>query len=740
MRKESGGTFEIPSEADKIELEASQFDSEKDKQSKRERSPQEVRALKDRLRFVAKTLSQNFGLRLIPGQGWAAGLSEKFQEERRKHPEKSLEEFDEKLLAPEIMTYPEKDLLDRSEDYIFGVFRHEVGHLKHSDYRSLLEAQEGAKKEGYQPMDLFMIYDAWEDGRSNALEGQSSPAARRRLGNYLQEDIAEALTHDFEKRPLPIQYGALCWAKGAEPFIKGFDFEAMKAKIKDEKVLKAYEETQGVLSEYLGEGKGRKAFQDVLWKKGWPVFKELIDKYVEDEAKQQHEESEKGSQSKKQQGGGESGESEESQQASGEQNQNSEGSSNQQETKESEAKSGTENESESRQGQPSSEEKSGSPGRGGKEERSWDDLSPQEKERYRKAAREKLTEEEREFVGRLQPKSVEIHEKKDGTLEIKPREVTEKDVEKAEAEEKEQAKRDEEHGQEIDRAKQEAGKAAHEAQERLRERVTGLTEKEREQYNVYFDGIRKYVNVLVDRLDEVFPPQQNQAWEGGQQRGKRIDAKKLAREIPTERGRFFETKEAPEVREAAFSLLIDVSGSMKGKKIVEALKAAILMAEAFSKKGVPFEILAFHDQLLELKGFDEDYFGKKKLEIMRVLQEVQSPNARWNDDGYAVDAASRRLQRKLLENSAAGALIVLSDGEPAPSPTHAGSEWELHDIVRKWSKQIPLIGVGIGREMEATIKEYYDKNGLPVPDVSKLPQALLKILSNQLSRFEKKST
>jgi hypothetical protein len=732
MSKEfPGNSFEAPSESERMEFEASQFDADKIKRGAKERSPQEVQALKDRLRFVAKTLSQNFGLRLIPGQGWAAGLSEKFQDERRKYPEKSLEEFDEKLLAPEIMTYPEKDLLDRNEDYIFGVFRHEVGHLKHSDYRSLLEAQDGAKKEGYQPMDLFMIYDAWEDGRSNALEGKTSPAARRRLGSYLQEDIADALTHDFEKRPLPIQYGALCWAKGAEPFIKGFDFEAMKTKIKDEKVLKAYEETQGVLDEYLGESKGRKAFQDVLWKKGWPVFKELIDKYVEDEAKRQHEESEKGSRPQEQK---ESGKSQE-----GEKNQGSEKSSEQREGEKNQTKSGGEDQNESKQGKPSSQTKQGNPGHGGKEERSWDDLSPQEKEAYRKAAREKLTEEEREFVGRLQPKSVEIQEKKDGTLEIKSREVTEKDVEKADAEEKEDAKRDEEHDREIDRAKHEAAQAAHEAQERLKERVTGLTEKEREQYNVYYDDIRKYVNVLVDRLDEVFPPQQDQAWEGGQQRGKRIDAKKLAREVPTERGRFFETKEAPEVREAAFSLLIDVSGSMKGKKIVEALKAAILMAEAFSKKGVPFEILAFHDQLLELKGFDEDYFGKKKLEIMRVLQEVQSPNARWNDDGYAVDAASRRLQRKLLENNAAGALIVLSDGEPAPSPTHAGSEWELHDIVRKWSKQIPLIGVGIGRDMEATIKEYYDKNGLPVPDVSKLPQALLKVLSNQLSRFEKKS-
>ncbi|MBI2023700.1 hypothetical protein HYT01_04035, partial [Candidatus Giovannonibacteria bacterium] len=193
----------------------------------KERSPREVMELKDRLRFVAKLMAKNFDLRVIPGDGWAAGLSEKFQEERRKHPDKSLEEFDPELLTPEVMMYPQKDLLERNEDYIWGVFRHELGHVKHSDYQSLLEAQDGAKKEGYSPMDLFMIYDAWEDGRSNNMEGQTSKAARHRLGAYLKEDIAEALLLDFEKKPLPIQYGALCWAKGAESFIEGFDFEEL---------------------------------------------------------------------------------------------------------------------------------------------------------------------------------------------------------------------------------------------------------------------------------------------------------------------------------------------------------------------------------------------------------------------------------------------------------------------------------------------------------------------------------
>lgn len=707
----------------KEQLESAiRFRPEGKKTLEKERTPQEVIELKDRLRFVAKLMAKNFDLRVIPGDGWAAGLSERFQEERRRHPDKSLEEFDPELLTPEVMMYPQKDLLERREDYIWGVFRHELGHVKHSDYQSLMEAQEGAKQEGYNPMDLFVIYDAWEDGRSNNMEGQTSKAARHRLGVYLKEDISEALFLDFEKKPLPIQYGALCWAKGAESFIEGFNFEELKARIKDEKVLKAFEKTDEALGEYLGERKGRKAFTNVLWQKGWPVFKELIDKYIEEEAKKSHEgkqkESKEGDESRQQQQG---------QQGEKDEGKPEEGKGGQQ------PQEGTEGQGQKKQGEQQTD-KSG-PG----QEKSWDELSPEEKEQYINEAREKLTEQEREFVKRLQPKSIQMKERKDGTIEIKIESVTPEDIKQAEQEEQKFEGQKKKIEQETGKYKEAAVKEVKESLEKLKERETGLTKEERERYEEYFAEVKKYVGLLVEKLDEVFPPQEEAEWEGGQRRGKRVDTKKLAREIPTGHGRVFEKKDVPEIKEAAFTLLVDVSGSMQGNKIEEALKAAMLMAEAFSRKGIPFEILAFHEKLLELKQFEDEYFGKKKLELMRVLQEVGTSHARYNDDGYAVDGAARRLQKRLLANDAQGALIIFSDGRPEPSSVHSGSEWELHDIVNKWSRQVPLIGVGVGPGMESTIKEYYGKNGLPVPDITKLPHALLDILRKQIARFEKRN-
>jgi cobalamin biosynthesis protein CobT len=491
-------------------------------------------------------------------------------------------------------------------------------------------------------------------------------------------------------------------------------------------VLKAYEKTERILAEYLGERRGRRAFKDVLWEKGWPIFKELIDKQIEDEAKRQQEEDQK--KEKDQQGNQGDQPKKEGQPQEGAPPQDGG-----QEKSES-------GEDKKDDGAPDEPKKGGGEKEEGKAQpRSWDDLSPEEQEWYRASAREKLTEEEREVTNQLQPKSIGINEREDGTLEMDPNAVPQESIAQADEDDRLEEEREADQERRIESARRDAAEAASEARDRLKERSTGLSENERQQYDEYYGSVKKYVNMLAERLDEVFPPQEERGWEGGQRRGKRIDAKSLAREIPTGSGKFFERKEVPEVTEAAFSLLIDVSGSMQGKKIQEALKAAILMAEAFSKKGIPFEISAFNAQFLELKGFEEEYFGKKKMEIMRLLNEVRTYDAYNNDDGYAVDTAARRLQKRLLENDAIGALIVISDGEPAPSDEHDGPEWELRNIVKKWSRQIPLIGVGIGPGMESTIKEYYDKNGLPVPDVNKLPQALLKILGNQLSRFEKRS-
>ena len=352
-------------------------------------------------------------------------------------------------------------------------------------------------------MDLFMIYDAWEDGRSNGQESKTSEAARYRLGTYLKEDILQALTVDFEQRPLPIQYAAICWARGAEPFIEGFKAEELIARIKNEAVLKAYRETQAVVDEYLEESKGRKAFKEILWAKGWPVFKELIDKYIEEEAEKRHQESKKKKGGEEKKGGGaESGQ---------EKGQGEEGS-----EKEEKAGGGEKGEGEKEKEQ------------GAEEGRSWDELSEEEKEQLRQEIREQLDKEEKKFVETIEP-SAEIKENADGTIEIVEHELTEEEMEQLREEIGKMEKAEEERGLEVELEKEEAKKAIQQSLEKLKERETGLSKGEREFYDRYYLSVKPYIKLLVDRLDEVFPPKKEEGWETGYSRGKRVDVKRLAR-------------------------------------------------------------------------------------------------------------------------------------------------------------------------------------------------------------------
>lgn len=107
-------------------------------------------------------------------------------------------------------------------------------------------------------------------------------------------------------------------------------------------------------------------------------------------------------------------------------------------------------------------------------------------------------------------------------------------------------------------------------------------------------------------------------------------------------------------------ILIDNSGSMCGKKRMEACKAAAVIEESF-RGLIPIKIVAF------------DYYGRVIHEVVKGWNEQQRLNCCWNfclhgrkgggnADGYDIKIAERELlarpERKKL-------LIVLSDGMPA---------------------------------------------------------------------------
>lgn len=108
-------------------------------------------------------------------------------------------------------------------------------------------------------------------------------------------------------------------------------------------------------------------------------------------------------------------------------------------------------------------------------------------------------------------------------------------------------------------------------------------------------------------------------------------------------------RQTKHAEKCVYVMLIDVSDSMRGKKIVGAIEAGIALRRAIDEKG--------NDDELEIVAFNHRAFRIRREEILNL-----EPRGR-TDIGLAL-----RTARKILsERSGTGIIFLISDGEPTSS-------------------------------------------------------------------------
>jgi hypothetical protein len=641
------------------------------------RSPEEIVRIKEKMRFISSSFTGNFNVRVLPGQGWACSLPEAVK--TLKLADIDLDQIDPKLLRPDRLSYPEQDLYERDEDYIFGVLRHEIAEMKFSDFRALLSGQKMALEEGYKPEDYHTLFNATNDCRINNLEAAGSKTAKERLAGIYEEDLG-SFFEKVQEAPVPLQYAALTMSRWASDFTKIEALKDLEAKIANQAVLDTFKKTFPALERVFQAG--GKEHAKILQEEIWPQYKNLIEQYIEEEAKKEYQ------------------------------------------AKQAQAQPGQPQEDQTGETQ---------------EEMDFNDLPEEQKESYRQIAREKLSEAEQDFNQKTGSRSIETFQDENGEPQIRFKEISQEEIKKAEQEEETLTQ---EEKQQLEKNRQESEKRARILKGQasiLRERKTGLSEGEQQLYNQHRQKIESYIKRLVRDIERTFPPKKELGWTTGKPRGARIDPKRLAREVVTEHGHFFKSREIQEIRTAAFTLLVDVSGSMYNRgRIPPAVETSIMMAEAFSRKNIPFEILVFAGHPLELKKFDEDYKGIAKKKIIGMLSQGQESGFYGaTDSGFSLDFAAKRLEQKTLQEKIPGCLIMVTDGQPEPITEHSGAEWDLGDLASKWQKTFPVIGIGIGQEIAGNIENYFGREfAVAEPEVSRLPSRLLEVLRHQFERIK----
>ena len=237
----------------------------------------------------------------------------------------------------------------------------------------------------------------------------------------------------------------------------------------------------------------------------------------------------------------------------------------------------------------------------------------------------------------------------------------------------------------------------------------------------------------VRRLIQIRAKSQTQF---GVKKGK-LDQSRLSRicfNAPGFSERIFKNKIDNKTLDAAITVLVDMSGSMGGDKVLNALASTLLVNEVCSTLNIPLEILGFTDAS---GGFSEPkplMFVYKGFNDLRVnddsLKEYFALSSGFmvgNPDGenilWAYDRLNKRKEKKRL-------LIVMSDGCPAASKSSSGLEQFTEKVIKEIeaSKSVDIYGLGLCSD---AVTYYYKANSV-VKEPHEIPSKLIELIERKI--------
>ena len=230
-------------------------------------------------------------------------------------------------------------------------------------------------------------------------------------------------------------------------------------------------------------------------------------------------------------------------------------------------------------------------------------------------------------------------------------------------------------------------------------------------YSQLKQAIHPQIHHLTSSLSEVLRPQRRYAWREGHRSGSRVNIRQLMQAEARNRGEcnFWQRRSECSKRSAAATLLIDLSGSMEGKKSLAALQAAVLFVEALAPLGVPTSVKGFKRRVVPIKEFSDALDQRSRTQIAGMLQQVGSVN----NDAKAIRETAQELSQLSVDDRV---LIVISDGEPVGE----NGPNDLRRALQEWEPQISIAGLGIGLGT-AHVRRYYSwgKGNIPLEQLSR---------------------
>ncbi|MDP3906880.1 cobaltochelatase subunit CobT [Novosphingobium sp.] len=264
-------------------------------------------------------------------------------------------------------------------------------------------------------------------------------------------------------------------------------------------------------------------------------------------------------------------------------------------------------------------------------------------------------------------------------------------------------------------------------------------------------GLQGVVTKLANRLQRRLMAQQNRSWDFDQEEGL-LDAARLARVVISPgQSLSYKVERDVEFKDTVVTLLLDNSGSMRGRPISIAAISADVMARTLERCGVKTEILGFTTRAWKGGQSREAWLASGKpahpgrLNDLRhiVYKKADEPYRRArknlglmmregllkeNIDGEALLWAHTRLLARPEDRRI---LMVISDGAPVDDSTlsvNSAGYLELHlrrviDWIEKQSP-VQLVAIGIGHD----VTRYY-RRAVTIMDVEQLAGTMIEQLA-----------
>ncbi|KPF93582.1 cobalt chelatase [Novosphingobium sp. AAP83] len=281
-------------------------------------------------------------------------------------------------------------------------------------------------------------------------------------------------------------------------------------------------------------------------------------------------------------------------------------------------------------------------------------------------------------------------------------------------------------------------------------------EEELTRLRAYLDmqlkGLQGVVTRLANRLQRRLMAQQNRSWDFDQEEGL-LDAARLARVVISPgHSLSYKIERDVEFKDTIVTLLIDNSGSMRGRPISIAAISADILARTLERCGVKTEVLGFTTRAWKGGQSREAWLtgGKPaqpgRLNDLRhiVYKKADEPWRRArknlglmmregllkeNIDGEALLWAHSRLLARPEDRRI---LMVISDGAPVDDSTlsvnNAGYlEQHLRKVIEWIEKQSPvqLVAIGIGHD----VTRYY-RRAVTIMDAEQLGGTIIEQLAD----------